>query len=377
MKKDLKRFLARKVKPHLISFLSVFLNQNSVISFACLLFVLKFRKLTTINWQPEIYANRYIFSGSKDVGSFMEGLFRSKILKSIFLKELNYIGAIVTGEIKKINPNLDFDSISAALNANFVSPLANNESICDDYDVFLSSIEKKLGPYNNAVIKKRTARPKKYKILYFCDYLFFDEYNPLDSIKLHDKSKFDVSVFQNKKICKAAKSSKFHILNSFEKLKEKEFDIVVDCNGYMTPDKSLFALRKRIGRLQVAAFNDLIPIKLPNIDYIMSYDYLTEGLDQKYFISLSDQTIIPTMPKSRVFLPKTLPCEKNGFITFGNSSSPSRINYQTVKTWSNSLKLSGKSVMKLIHYHYVHKAYVNLILNMFKVFKISPDRIIF
>ncbi len=356
----------------MVHLLNKLLQHDNLVCITMHLVCLKLGGFAGLRWEE-----RYIFN------EFSNKLARKhktvcnvdlKIHKLLFKKEVRRFKR----RIYDIRMSIEFNGILEKQYNNMIAAEASNKSIQKNYKELYEFIKANTEEYDATPMESLGSNIKyaKKTILYFCDYLLDDQFN-LSWIQCHDTARFDITIFQNKEITKKYEKLGVRILNDYSSLKKQSFDYVIDCNGYLNFNKSLYSLNKRIGKFHISAFNDLLPISSPHIDYIMSYDYLVEGLDKNKFLVLPDKCIIGLMPLPKTELPTKLPCESNKYITFGNASSPIKINRMTVELWSSVLYASKNSKIKLIHPLYKYEEKSKKILELFNEFKIDRSRVIF
>ncbi len=125
-----------------------------------------------------------------------------------------------------------------------------------------------------------------------------------------------------------------------ELIRNDKIDILVDCTGHMSGNRlGVFALRA--APIQISGIGYPNTTGLQSMDYRISDD-ITDPPDEK---SCYTEKLIRLAHGFCCYEPTSdlppigpLPCKDTGFITFGSTHTPSRLNRQVIRLWSEILK---------------------------------------
>lgn len=379
LKIKVKKWLRKNVSPIILESLYLFIKHDNKFSFLCLLCVMKVNSYTKALPEDFFLMNNYVYK-IRTKENLEKKLNDNSCYLRFFKNEIDRIRNAVIHyllecRITKLSKT-DYIMASQQFMYNFGLDKANNDTIIKDYKVLSGIVLSKFNKFDASHTKKKVTKKKK-SILYFCDYVYMYGYNPIEYIKYHDYSNYDVFLFSNQPVNKEFLKSDFLFLDDFKCLAEMNFDYVFDCNGFMMPEKSLYAIGRRIGKIQISAYNDLLPINCPHIDKILSYEHLVGNLDKKHFLVLKDECIINTCPKAKTDINFKLPYIKNEFITFGSFSGISKISTSSIELWAKILKKIQDARLLLINQCYKHEYARRIIIDRFAMFGIERSKITF
>ena len=118
---------------------------------------------------------------------------------------------------------------------------------------------------------------------------------------------------------------------------------------------------------------------ISEIDYFIGSPHLTPKQEEKYYVEkilrLPEISQCLTMPKFELKV-LDLPAKKNNFITFGSINQFAKINDEVISLWSKILLSINNSKLLLKTRELSNKDIFECVLNKFKKFNISYDRLI-
>lgn len=134
-----------------------------------------------------------------------------------------------------------------------------------------------------------------------------------------------------------------------EKIRKLDLDIIVDLFGY-TGEFELFSLCYKPAPIVASWIGYFATTKLKAIDYVIGDRFVTPDSEQAYFsekLIRHPSCYLCYSPAHGVSEPASPPFEKNGFITFGNYATLSKLNSELLDCWAEVLSLVPNSRLLL------------------------------
>jgi protein O-GlcNAc transferase len=165
----------------------------------------------------------------------------------------------------------------------------------------------------------------------------------------------------------------------FDIVKRDNINILIEMSGH-TGDNRLPVMLHKCAPIQVSWADYLASTGLKEIDYIIGDPFVTPDSVSNQFIEkiwrlkniwccLSTSDIINLKPSAT-------PALNNSFITFGSFNNLNKINYKVIEIWSSILKQVPNSKLYLKTHQLRERVHIDRIINLFKKFNISQDRLI-
>jgi protein O-GlcNAc transferase len=289
-------------------------------------------------------------------------------------------------EILKKDPNniIAIDNLLLCLN---YDPSCSNEQ--------LFFMHKNLcGRYSsseiNITFKRKTEKPLRIGYLSsdFCKHPSATILLPL--FRYHDREQFQVfaysqTIYDDQKTTMLKElADQWRPVESLddrkvcEMIRDDKIDILVDCTGHMSGNRlGVFALRA--APIQISGIGYPNTTGLQSMDYRISDD-ITDPPDEKScytekllrlshgFCCYEPISDLPQIGK--------LPCKDSGFITFGSTHTPSRLNRQVIRLWSDLLKAVPGSRL-LIFRNTLSNSVIERLKHWFAEFGVDVNRVTF
>ncbi|PIQ23734.1 hypothetical protein COW36_20360 [bacterium (Candidatus Blackallbacteria) CG17_big_fil_post_rev_8_21_14_2_50_48_46] len=167
----------------------------------------------------------------------------------------------------------------------------------------------------------------------------------------------------------------------FQIIQSDQIDILIDCSGH-TEGERLEVFAKKPAPVQITGFGFVFTTGLKAIDYLFS-DPIAIPPERE---SLFAERILP-LPSQLLWYPSSspiqqleltpLPCESNGFITFGSGNRLFKLNETVIKLWSKLLKKIPQSRLVLKSKEFDQAWIRQVFQENFASQGISPDRLRF
>lgn len=163
-------------------------------------------------------------------------------------------------------------------------------------------------------------------------------------------------------------------------IREHQIDILIDLAGH-TANHSLGVFLRKPAPIQASyIFGAGQTTGLPEVDYLICDD-LTVPPEHDSFVAEKVWRLpfagLPYRPPHDYLEPAELPCERNGFITFGVMSRPLRTNRRVFAVWAEILRRLPSAKLRFDHVPYAEPDLQNRIQQIFYEHGIDKDQLLF
>lgn len=365
------------------------------------------RQLVNYSLNKEIFDKKNLASSYSNYGYIYYKLFE-------FEKAISSFNKALEDDCDNITSLTGLAEINSALGNNDLAlkyfkkafELNNNLDNSSNYFMYLSYHNLVSGEdilkLTSAYFKKRGKNSKQFKIRNKRDkirvgFISYDlnEHpvshffiNPLKNL---DRNLFDVFIYytnnKNDKITSKIKGfsnywrdlKNLNNTQKFNIIKKDDLDILIDLSGH-TAGNSLGVLEKNPSPIQILWLGYSSTTGLKQIDYIICDSISIPKKEELFYIEkplrMKDSYYCFSKPYDKDLEIKPYENINNNF-RFGNFSNSKKINMEVVETWSKILNSCKRSELHLMSRFYSDYLVKNQIIDRFKFFGISEERIFF
>jgi len=161
-------------------------------------------------------------------------------------------------------------------------------------------------------------------------------------------------------------------------IRQHKIDILIDLSGH-TAGNRLQCFARRPAPVSLHWLDFGYTTGLTAIDYYLTDKVTAPPESQKYFsekLLTIDTPALAYRPPDETGEVNNLPAQKNKFITFGTLTRAVRINYKTIRVWSEILKRFPDSILIINSGSFVEVEMQELFIDKFNKYNISKDRLI-